>query len=143
MIYRFGDCILDTNLCTLERGGQTFRLRLKVFRMCLYLLEHRDRVVSREELCAQVWPGQFVSQATLEGVIRLVRQAVGDSGRTQASFKRCMATAIVLSPLSMSLPWLTQLARQCGLSHCPGLWGYPSCPNTSRFRHEYTEDGEG
>ena len=83
MIYRFGDCVLDTNLCTLQRGGQTFRLRLKVFRMCLYLLEHRERVVSREELCAQVWPGQFVSQATLEGVIRLVRQAVGDSGRTQ------------------------------------------------------------
>jgi TolB-like protein/DNA-binding winged helix-turn-helix (wHTH) protein len=51
--------------------------------MCLYLLEHRDRVVSRDELCTQVWPGQFVSQATLEGVIRLVRQAVGDSGRTQ------------------------------------------------------------
>ena len=83
MIYHFGDCVLDTNLYTLQRGGQEFRLRLKVFRMCLYLLEHRDRVVSREELCTQVWPGQFVSQATLEGVIRLVRQAVGDSGRTQ------------------------------------------------------------
>ena len=83
MIYHFGDCALDTNLCTLQRDGQTYRLRLKVFRMCLYLLEHRDRVVSRDELCTQVWPGQFVSQATLEGVIRLVRQAVGDSGRTQ------------------------------------------------------------
>jgi TolB-like protein/DNA-binding winged helix-turn-helix (wHTH) protein len=84
MIYRFGDCALDTNLYTLERGGQTVRLRFKVFRMCLYLLEHRDQVVSREELCTQVWPGQIVSQATLEGVIRLVRQAVGDSGRTQS-----------------------------------------------------------
>jgi TolB-like protein/DNA-binding winged helix-turn-helix (wHTH) protein len=84
MIYYFTDCALDTNLCTLRRDGQTYRLRLKVFRMCLYLLEHRDRVVSREELCTQVWPGQFVSQATLEGVIRLVRQAVGDSGRTQS-----------------------------------------------------------
>jgi TolB-like protein len=52
--------------------------------MCLYLLEHRDRVVSREELCNQVWPGQIVSQATLEGVIRLVRKAVGDDGRTQS-----------------------------------------------------------
>jgi TolB-like protein/DNA-binding winged helix-turn-helix (wHTH) protein len=83
MIYRFSDCTLDTNLYTLQRDGQTYRLRVKVFRMCLYLLEHRDRVVSRDELCTQVWPGQFVSQATLEGVIRLVRQAVGDSGRTQ------------------------------------------------------------
>jgi TolB-like protein len=51
--------------------------------MCLYLLEHRDRVVSREELYAQLWPGRFVSPATLEGVIRSVRQALGDSGRAQ------------------------------------------------------------
>ena len=84
MIYRFGDCELDTNLYTLQRGGQTIRLRPKVFRVCLFLLEHRDRVVTREELCAQVWPDQFISQATLEGVIRTVRQVVGDSGQAQS-----------------------------------------------------------
>jgi TolB-like protein/DNA-binding winged helix-turn-helix (wHTH) protein len=83
MIYRFGECALDTHLYSVQRGGLSIRLRPKVFRMCLYLLEHRDRVVSREELCAQMWPGRFVSQATLEGVIRSVRQAVGDSGRAQ------------------------------------------------------------
>src|SRR5262245_52944430 len=83
MIYRFGECELDTSLYTLQRGGQTIRLRPKVFRVCLYLLEHRDRVVTREELCAQVWPDQFISQATLEGVIRTVRQVVGDSGQAQ------------------------------------------------------------
>ena len=84
MIYRFGDCELDTSLYTLQRGGQTIRLRPKVFRVCLCLLEHRDRVVTREELCAQVWPDQFISQATLEGVIRTVRQVVGDSGQAQS-----------------------------------------------------------
>ncbi|RPJ21181.1 MAG: hypothetical protein EHM35_18555, partial [Planctomycetaceae bacterium] len=84
MIYVFGDCELDTSLYTLQRAGQTNRLRPKVFRVCLYLLEHRERVVTREELCAQVWPGQFISQATLEGVIRTVRQVVGDSGQTQS-----------------------------------------------------------
>jgi TolB-like protein/DNA-binding winged helix-turn-helix (wHTH) protein/Tfp pilus assembly protein PilF len=83
MIYVFGDGELDTSLYTLKRAGNTIRLRPKVFRVCRYLLEHRERVVSREELCAQVWPGQFISQATLEGVIRAVRQAVGDSGQTQ------------------------------------------------------------
>jgi TolB-like protein/DNA-binding winged helix-turn-helix (wHTH) protein/Tfp pilus assembly protein PilF len=83
MIYRFAECELDTNLYTLQRGGKTIRLRPKVFRVCLCLLEHRDRVVTREELCAQVWPEQFISQATLEGVIRTVRQVVGDNGQTQ------------------------------------------------------------
>jgi TolB-like protein/DNA-binding winged helix-turn-helix (wHTH) protein len=84
MNYVFGDCELDTSLYALQRAGQPIRLRPKVFRVCLYLLEHRDRVVSREELCTQVWSGQFISQTTLEGVIRAVRQAVGDSGHTQA-----------------------------------------------------------
>jgi TolB-like protein/DNA-binding winged helix-turn-helix (wHTH) protein/Tfp pilus assembly protein PilF len=83
MIYRFGDCTLDTSLYSLQRGGQTIRLRPKVFRVCVYLLEHRDRVVTRDELCTQVWPGQFISQATLEGVIRTVRQVAGDSGQAQ------------------------------------------------------------
>jgi TolB-like protein/DNA-binding winged helix-turn-helix (wHTH) protein len=83
MIYHFGECVLDTQLYSVQRGGQSIRLRPKVFRMCLYLLEHRNRVVSREELCAQMWPGRFVSPATLEGVIRSVRQALGDSGRAQ------------------------------------------------------------
>ena len=83
MIYHFGECTFDTQLYTLQRGGQSIRLRPKVFRACLYLLEHRDRVVSRKELCTQVWGGRFVSQATLEGVIRSVRDALGDSGRTQ------------------------------------------------------------
>jgi TolB-like protein/DNA-binding winged helix-turn-helix (wHTH) protein len=83
MIYCFGDCTLDTSLYSVQRGGQSIRLRPKVFRACLYLLEHRGRVVSREELCAQIWPGRCVNQATLEGVIRSVREALGDSGRTQ------------------------------------------------------------
>ncbi len=67
----------------MQRAGQSIRLRPKVFRVCLYLLEHRDRVVSRDELCTQMWPGRFVSQATLEGVIRSVREALGDNGRMQ------------------------------------------------------------
>ena len=83
MIYQFGECALDTQLYSAQRGGQTIRLRPKAFRMCLYLLEHRDRVVSREELCTQLWPGRFVNPATLEGVIRSVRQALGDNGRAQ------------------------------------------------------------
>jgi len=83
MIYHFAGCTFDTCLYSVQRTGQSIRLRPKVFRVCLYLLEHRDRVVSREELCAQMWPGRFVSQATLEGVIRSVREALGDNGRMQ------------------------------------------------------------
>jgi pentatricopeptide repeat protein len=83
MIYVFGDCVLDPHLYTLRRAGQPVQLRPKAFAACLYLVEHRHRVVSRKELCTQIWPGQFVTQATLDGAIRSVRQAVGDSGQAQ------------------------------------------------------------
>jgi DNA-binding winged helix-turn-helix (wHTH) protein len=46
MIYRFADCVLDTQLYTLDRVGQSTRLAPKVFEVLCYLIEHRDRVVS-------------------------------------------------------------------------------------------------
>src|SRR5262249_14512829 len=45
------------------------------------LLEHRDRMVTKQELCEQVWSNQCISDATLESTLRAVRQLLGDSGR--------------------------------------------------------------
>ena len=46
----------------------------------MYLLEHRDRIVPKHELCAQVWPKQFISDVTRCSTVRAVRQAIGDTG---------------------------------------------------------------
>jgi DNA-binding winged helix-turn-helix (wHTH) protein/class 3 adenylate cyclase/tetratricopeptide (TPR) repeat protein len=83
MRYAFADCVLDTQLYTLTRAGCPRPLRPKVFQVLAYLLRHRDHVVSREELCAQVWPGQCISETTLESCIKQTRQAIGDSGQAQ------------------------------------------------------------
>ena len=87
MRHTFAECILDTRLYTLHREGTPVRLRPKVFQVLQYLLEHRDHVVSKDELCTHVWPGQFINDATLEGCITLVRRAIGDSGRMQRSIE--------------------------------------------------------
>jgi DNA-binding winged helix-turn-helix (wHTH) protein len=83
MRYIFADCLLDTQLYTLSRAGQAIPLRPKAFQVLRYLLEHRDHLVSKEELCAHVWPAQFISDATIEGCIKRARQAMGDTGRAQ------------------------------------------------------------
>src|SRR5262245_35712838 len=83
MIYAFGSCELDTDLYVLRRADQVVQLSPKVFQVLLYLLEHRDRVIDKDELCEQVWPEQFIADATLESTLRAVRQAVGDSGHAQ------------------------------------------------------------
>ena len=83
MRYAFGDHVLDTELYRLERQSEGIRLPPRVYQMLVYLLEKRQRVVSRQELFEQVWPDQFVSDAALESCIKQVRQALGDSGRRQ------------------------------------------------------------
>src|SRR5262245_58084981 len=88
MLYRFADCTLDTQLYTLERAGQTTRPAPKVFEVLCYLLEQRDRVVSKQELCAQVWEGIAITDATLESCLRAVRLRVGDGGQAHGITQR-------------------------------------------------------
>ncbi|ETX06894.1 winged helix-turn-helix domain-containing protein [Candidatus Entotheonella palauensis] len=83
MLYMFADCILDTERHTFYRANQDIRLRPLVFNLLTYLVEHRDRVISKDELGRQVRMAQFVSDASVENSIKNVRRAVGDSGRTQ------------------------------------------------------------
>ena len=83
MRYRFGAYTLDTQCYELRQDGRRVPLRPKVLHVLTYLLEHRDAVVSKDALIAQVWPGQSISDETLSTCITAARRAVGDSGQAQ------------------------------------------------------------
>jgi DNA-binding winged helix-turn-helix (wHTH) protein/class 3 adenylate cyclase/predicted ATPase len=82
MRYCFGVYVLDTLRYELQRAGVPQALRPKAYAVLAYLLAHRDRVVTKQELLEQVWPGQFVEETTLASCIMEVRKALGDSGPT-------------------------------------------------------------
>ncbi len=83
VLFRFADCIIDTHTYSLSRNGESQRLSPKVFQVLHYLLIHRERVITKQELSEQIWPDLFVSDGTMETTISAVRRAVGDSGRAQ------------------------------------------------------------
>ena len=56
----------------------------QVFDLLVYLVQNRDRVVSKDDLIAAVWGGRIVSESTLSSRITAVRKAIGDSGEQQA-----------------------------------------------------------
>jgi hypothetical protein len=64
MHYRFRECLLDTRRYELWRKGERVKLRPKVFQVLVYLIRHRDRVVSKDELLEQLWPNQFIAWFT-------------------------------------------------------------------------------
>ena len=55
----------------------------QVFDLLVYLVQNRDRVVSKDDLIASVWGGRIVSDSTLTSRINAARKAVGDSGADQ------------------------------------------------------------
>ena len=79
MIYRFGDCVLDTDSETLRRSDEVVSVEPRAFKVLCYLFEHRNRVVTRDELFEACWPESFVSDATLTSCLRRVRQAIGQT----------------------------------------------------------------
>jgi DNA-binding winged helix-turn-helix (wHTH) protein len=89
MRYSFGDYVLDTQRHELHHAGAPIKLRRKVFQVLVYLLAHRDRVVSKQELLAQLWPDQFVGEEALTSCIKTLRRALGERGRT-ARFLRTL-----------------------------------------------------
>jgi pimeloyl-ACP methyl ester carboxylesterase/DNA-binding winged helix-turn-helix (wHTH) protein len=83
MTYAFGDCEIDLERYEVRRRGQAVRVEPQVFDVLRYLVEHRDRVVSKEELLDNVWGDRFVSESALTSRIKDARRAVGDDGRQQ------------------------------------------------------------
>src|SRR5262245_27466007 len=87
MRYVFGDYEVDTQRDELRHGGIPCQLESQVFQVLVYLVQHRDRVVSKAELLESLWPQQYISETTLRQRLRLARNAVGDSGRRQRVIK--------------------------------------------------------
>ena len=80
MRFLFGEHVLDTARRELRRGGEQIAVEPQVFDLLVYLLENRERVVSRNDLLASVWGGRIVADATLDSRIAAARRAIGDSG---------------------------------------------------------------
>jgi DNA-binding response OmpR family regulator len=76
MIYHFGPYQLDAQRGELRCTSHPVEIEPKVFDVLVYLLEHRDRIVTKEELLEHCWAGTFVSEAALTRCLAKVRKVV-------------------------------------------------------------------
>ena len=83
MLFLFKNYALDSERRDLRADGAAVSIEPQVFDLLVYLIENRDRVVSKDDLIASVWGGRIVSESTLASRINAVRKAIGDSGEKQ------------------------------------------------------------
>ena len=83
MQFLFGDHTLDGDRRELRCGADPIAVEPQVFDLLIYLLQNRDRVVTKDDLIEAVWGGRVVSDSTLTSRINAARKAIGDSGQQQ------------------------------------------------------------
>jgi len=133
MIHRFGSYELSQKTRQLRDADGPIHVEPQVFDVLTYLVTHRDRVVSKEELLDAVWQSRFVSESALTSRIKAIRSAVGDSGRAQHTIQtihgtgyRFVADVIEIAPADDG-PGIDFVGSTTGMGSTPrgGVQGGP------------------
>jgi len=77
-IYRSDDIEIDTSLSCLKRGGREQHLRQQSFNVLLYMVERRQRLITKDELIENFWQGATVTDNAVVQCIKEIRKALGD-----------------------------------------------------------------
>jgi len=125
--YLFGEFELHPQARVLQQNGESVELTSSAFDCLVYLVEHRQRPVGKDELIAAVWGSTEVSDNLLAQTIVRLRRVFGDSADEQRCIKTLprvgyrwmMATSIVSD---QSGPEAEAVTRQAPSPRLRGLW---------------------
>jgi DNA-binding winged helix-turn-helix (wHTH) protein len=76
--YQFGPFRLDVSARVLLREGEIVPLTPKIFETLLLLLQHRGKLVEREQLIQTVWHDDYIEEGNISSTIYLLRKVLGD-----------------------------------------------------------------
>src|SRR4051812_16672812 len=74
---RFQSFELQPEARRLLVDGEPAKLGARAFDVLMTLIEHRDRVVSKQELIDRVWPGLVVEENNLQVHVSALRKILG------------------------------------------------------------------
>jgi adenylate cyclase len=77
--FAFGPFELTLDRYELRRGESSVPLEPRIFEVLSFLIEHRGRVISKDELWRELWGGRSVADGSLARAIQGVRQVLGDA----------------------------------------------------------------
>ncbi len=92
VVYECGELRAEPANRRLTRAGSDVALEPKAFAVLLLLLERSGALVTREELLDAVWAHRYVTPATLNRVMAMLRRVFGDVLRVPVSQREVRAT---------------------------------------------------
>ncbi|WP_256872715.1 winged helix-turn-helix domain-containing protein [Candidatus Entotheonella palauensis] len=87
MRYLFGGYELNTETQELSQAGRLIPLTPKAYAVLAHLIANRDRLVSKDELLEEIWPGTYVDDSAVKRNIMAVRRALGSGSNANEHIK--------------------------------------------------------
>ncbi len=141
MLFSFADRTLDVERRELRHGAEPVPVEPQVFDLLVYLIQNRDRVVSKDDLIAAIWAGRLVSDSTLTSRINAVRRAVGDTGGEQRVIRtaarkgfRFVADVRATSPIRARPGRRRPRRGRRATARCGAARRWRSCPSRTNPR---------
>ena len=76
--YQFGDIAVDCANLRVYKAGAPRKMTPRAFEVLVFLIEHRGRIIEKQELFEQIWKESFVTDNALSRIIKEIRQVIGD-----------------------------------------------------------------
>lgn len=93
----FSDGItLDTNTHKLMVRGETISLKDMEYKLLLYLVQNRGRVVTKDELLKNVWDDEFIGEGTIAVHIRHIREKTEENAKDPKIIKTVWGVGYIL-----------------------------------------------
>lgn len=137
MKHVFDHFIADTATRELSADGKAVPVEPKVFDLLSYLIANNDRVVSKDELVAEIWDGRFISDAAVSSALSAARRALGDDGQGQKFLKTVRGHGVrFVAPV-------TQVRGEAREREAVPPQEIRMCRSSDGTRIAYAEAGEG
>ena len=96
-IYKLGTIEVDTDAGLVHKDGNVVELTAMEYKLLVYLLENRNKIVSKQKIFDNVWEDSFVSEGTLNVHLRHLREKIEEDPNNPKIIKTIRGMGLMLN----------------------------------------------
>ncbi|MBR4819994.1 MAG: response regulator transcription factor [Clostridiales bacterium] len=95
-IVKLGNATIDMSRAVVIKNGEKTPLKAMEFRLLVYMLNNRNRIIKKEEFFEKIWGTEFVGDVTLNVHIRHLREKIEDDASNPSFIKTVWGSGFIL-----------------------------------------------
>ena len=93
---QLGSVTVDLHRAVVIKNGEEIPLKAMEFRLLVYMLNNRNRIIKKEEFFEKIWGSEFVGDVTLNVHIRHLREKIEEDPSNPVLIKTVWGTGFIL-----------------------------------------------